>query len=154
MGSAKMSGFRWTRGAAMPTGVWSARGLESCHVLGECLGERRGEGADAHPGRDMPLLLAVVKSHDLGRTDARLALAGAHCEAEALGDDGAEVGQLFNVPDGQRRRDVRQGGLEFGSQFREDLGVGKEVDGHDLGLKVNFIIRLMGPPCTTRMTYT
>lgn len=118
------------------------------------MGDRRGEGADAHPGRDMPLLLAVVKSHDLGRTDARLALAGAHCEAEALSDDGAEVRQLFNVPDGQRCRDVRQGGLEFGSQFREDLGVGKEVDGHDLGLKVNFIIKLMGPPCTTRMTYT
>ena len=48
-------------------------------------------GCPTHPGRDMPLLLAVVEGHDVGGTDTRLALAGAHCEAEALGDDSAEV---------------------------------------------------------------
>ncbi len=46
----------------------------------------------------MPLLLAVIVSHDFV-TDARLALAGAHCEAEALRDDCTEVWQLFRILD-------------------------------------------------------
>lgn len=52
----------------------------------------------AHAGRDMPLFLAVIVNHDVA-TDARLALAGAHCEAETLRDDCTEVWQLFCILD-------------------------------------------------------
>ena len=38
-------------------------------------------GVVTHPGWDMPLLLAIAEGHDVVGTDARLALAGAHCEA-------------------------------------------------------------------------
>ena len=49
-------------------------------------------GGRTHAGRDVPLFFAVVEGHDFVGADARLPLAGADGEAEALCDDGAEVG--------------------------------------------------------------
>ncbi len=57
------------------------------------------ETDDTHPGRDMPLFLAVVEGHDFAGTDACLAPAIAHCEAQALRDNGIEVWQLFDILD-------------------------------------------------------
>lgn len=47
----------------------------------------------------MPLLLAVIESHDVCGTDTRLALAGPHCETETFRDDCTQVWQLFDVFD-------------------------------------------------------
>ena len=59
-------------------------------------GDERG---DTHPGRDMPLFLAIVEGHDFAGTDARLPPAIANCEAQALRDNGIEVWQLFDILD-------------------------------------------------------
>ena len=81
----------------------------------------------------MPLCFAVVERHDLVGADARLSLAGADGEAEALRDDGGEVGQLFDVFDDQGRGDVGESCCELGSQLCKDPWGGKKVDSHDLG---------------------
>ena len=72
----------------MPTAVCGCKVLGSgcLHVGGSCW---RG---DTDTRGDTPLFLAVVEGHDVGGTDARLPLAGAHCQAEAFRDDCAEVG--------------------------------------------------------------
>ena len=101
--------------------------------------ELEGSRVNTHSGRDVPLLLAVVESHDFVGADARLALAGAHCQTEAFRDDRAEIRQLFDVPDRQGRRDVREGNLELVPQLCEDPWGRQEVDGHDLRVRINFL---------------
>ena len=103
-----------------------------------CLYENWKQNGDTNARRDVPLLSTVVESHDLVGTDARLALAGAYCEAETLRDNCTEVWQLLNLLYRQWRGDVGKGSLELGSQNSEDPWCGKNMNGHNLGVKSAF----------------
>ena len=87
----------------------------------------------------VPCFLAVFVGHDL-MCDPRLPLTGTQGKAEALEDDGAEVRQLFDLVDGKRRRNIGKGRVELGSHLREDMGVGKKMNGHYLGKKIFFLV--------------
>lgn len=82
--------------------------------------------------RDFPGPAPICEDQYLVGTDALLAVAGAHRQAQSFCDDGAEVRKLLYLLDRQRRIRVGDGVTEFVFDFLQDGRVAEEMESYDL----------------------